>query len=244
MQSRISDDENITNYPPFLLLVSLTKLTLWSECVGGGDKQVKKRVLGIAVVLLAVAMLATPLVGTVMAGKGQEKLSIRLNVGSYDQTTGEVEKQWNSPKKTEGMGATRVSHYRGGDWGDPATHEGFMIVVDESGFDIEFDNNEIVYSCSYNAEARNVFFGQEAPPYIILMMKVDERWEINNGVYAGYIEISTAEKVYDYANFYEGIHTEGSFVGHGVINGQSVKLSGETGIDTSIYREGTVMGWP
>ena len=66
----------------------------------------------------------------------------------------------------------------------------------------------------------------------------------------GYIEISTAERVYDYLSMYEGLHTEGSFVGHGVVNGQNVKLSGEAGDDpatTGIYRvstDGMVIGEP
>jgi hypothetical protein len=47
-------------------------------------REVKKKVLVVAVALMAVAMLATPLVGTVMAGKGQEKLSFRLvMIGHY-----------------------------------------------------------------------------------------------------------------------------------------------------------------
>ena len=40
--------------------------------------EVNRKILGIAVFLLAVAMLATPFVGTVMAGKGQEKLSFEV----------------------------------------------------------------------------------------------------------------------------------------------------------------------
>jgi hypothetical protein len=42
--------------------------------------EVNRKILGIAVFLLAVAMLATPFVGTVMAGKGQEKLSFEIVV--------------------------------------------------------------------------------------------------------------------------------------------------------------------
>jgi hypothetical protein len=41
-------------------------------------RELNRKVLGIAVFLLAVAMLATPFVGTVMAGKGQEKLSFEV----------------------------------------------------------------------------------------------------------------------------------------------------------------------
>ena len=44
-------------------------------------RELNRKVLGIAVFLLAVAMLATPFVGTVMAGKGQEKLSFQIVLG-------------------------------------------------------------------------------------------------------------------------------------------------------------------
>jgi len=203
---------------------------------------VNRKVLVIFVAMMAVAMLATPLIGTVTAGKGQEKLSIRLDVGSYDTTTGTSDRTWNSPVKIPYPDyISRVLHSRGGDWGDPATHAGFAIVVDE---DIECDNDEILYSCSYDDNAINKAYGQEALPYVVMTIKVNERWEIDNGDYVGYIEVSTAEKVYDYLGLYAGFHVEGSFVGHGVINGQSVNLSGETGYDTGIFREGTVMGWP
>lgn len=200
----------------------------------------------LTVLALAVVLLATPYIGMVNAGKGEEKLSITLRVGSYAAGTESYDKVWNSPKKIELPEYGRVTHFRGADWGNPETHTGFSIVVDEGGLDIEFDNDDIAYSCSYDANARNALYGQEAPPYVILTIKVSERWEIDNGVYAGYIEISTAEKVYDYANLYEGIHAEGSFVGHGVVNGQSIKLAGESGMDpgtADVRRVGTVMGW-
>jgi len=198
------------------------------------------------VLVLAVVLLATPYVGMVSAGKGQERLSIMLDVGTYATGTESTYKIWNSPKKVELPEYTRVLHVRGSDWGDPATHAGFGIVVDEAGLDIEFDNEDIAYSNSYDAEFRNVLYGQEALPYIIMHIRVSERWEIDNGDYVGYIEILTVDIVYDYMNLYEGIHGSGSFVGHGLINGQNIKLSGETELDgtASPIRTGTVMGWP
>jgi hypothetical protein len=57
----------------FLFLVSLTKLTLESENVKGGENRMNRKVLVIAVALMAVAMLVTPLVGTVAANRGQNK---------------------------------------------------------------------------------------------------------------------------------------------------------------------------
>jgi len=204
---------------------------------------VNKKVLGFALASIFLVMLVAP----VIAGKGQEKLSIRLNIGSYDSTTATYGKVWNSPKKIELPEYGRITHMRGGDWGDPATHEDFMIVVDEGGVnEAILENDDITYSCSYDADFRNAMYGEEALPYVIMLIRVRETWVIDSDDYEGYIEILTVDKVLDYANLYEGIHGWGSFVGHGVINGQSVKLSGESIMDpvtTDVYREGTVMGW-
>lgn len=201
----------------------------------------KKKMLALALVLLAIPIMsAIP----VQAGKGQNRLSILFEVGSYDGGT--FDKLWNCPKKVLLPEYTRVMQIRGGDWGDPATHAGFLIVVDEGGLDIEFDDDEIAYSNSYDAKFRNAFYGQEALPYVIMNIRVRETWVIDTAEYEGYIEILTVDTVYDYANLYEGIHGEGSFVGNGEINGQKIKVSGVSLLDGSALptREGIVMGWP
>ena len=179
-----------------------------------------------------------------MAGMGQEELSISFVVGGYAEGTAVYEKIWNSPKKYEGLGAARMGHIRDGDWG--TTHTGFSIVVDDGGLkEVTFDNEEIGYSCVYDADFRTVTFGQAVPPNVIMHIRVTETWEIDNGAYEGYIEITTTEVVYDYLSMYEGISSKGSFVGHGVVNGQNIKLSGESGVGAGgIFREGMVMGWP
>lgn len=201
----------------------------------------KKKVL--VVLALAFVMLATPFVGTVMAGKGQERLSIRFELGPAGSGAYDEAKMWNCPKKVPLTEYARVFQMRGGTWGDPAEHAGFLIVVDETGLDIEFDDDDITYSCSYDATLRNAFYGQEVPPYVIMNIRVRETWEIVN---VGFIEILTVDKVTDYADLYEGIQGEGSFVGHGVINGQKIKVSGVSllGGSTIPTREGIVMGWP
>jgi len=57
-----------------------------------------------------------------MAGMGQEKLSIKFVVGSYDTATGSFDRVWDSPKKVEyPVEISRVLHNRGRDWGAPAT---------------------------------------------------------------------------------------------------------------------------
>ena len=46
----------------------------------GGERKVNKKVLGIALASIFLAMLATPLVGTVMAGKGQNKVDFQIHL--------------------------------------------------------------------------------------------------------------------------------------------------------------------
>ena len=203
-----------------------------------------KRKLLLTILALALVLLVTPFVGTVIAGKGQDRLSIRFELGPGGSGAYDEAKMWNCPKKVPLTEYTRVFQMRGGTWGDPAEHAGFLIVVDETDLDIEFDDDDIRYSCSYDATLRNAFYGQEVLPYVIMNIRVRDTWEIEN---VGFIEILTVDKAYDYANLYEGTHGEGSFVGHGVINGQNIKLSGATilEIGESVpHREGMVMGWP
>lgn len=197
----------------------------------------------LTVLALAVVLLATPHIGMASAGKGQEKLSIKFAVGSYEAGSNSYAKIWNCPQSVELPDYGRIIHIRGGDWG--SGHLGFRIAVDEAGLNIEFDNEEIEYSCSYDCEGHNMFYGQAVPPYVIMQIHVSETWVVDNGVYEARIDILTSETIYDYANLYEGIHSKGSFIGHGVINGQSIKLSGEAGLGAAgIFREGSVMGWP
>jgi len=202
----------------------------------------KKKAFAFALILLVVPIFsAIP----IQAGKGQNKLSIRFELGG----TGEgavYGKVWNSPKKIEMPEYGRVTHIRGGDWGDSATHSGFMLIVDEDGMDIEINNDEITYSCTYEADFINKAYGTEELPYVIMNIRVRETWVIDADGFEGYIELLTVDKVTDYANLYEGIAGEGSFAGHGQINGQSVMVKGVSILEgVSVpYREGTVMGWP
>ena len=189
----------------------------------------------IAVACLAVAMLATPMVGTVMAGKGQERLSIRLKVGG---SVGEADpgRVWFSPTKElppELGGDPNSMHARDVGWGVDST--GFLIVVDEGGASEEtFDDEDITYSCSYDI---NWFYDRGD-----LTIKVSEIWEIES---RGYIETLAVEVLYNVLNPDE-FYTKGIFVGHGEIDGYKIKLSGEAGADlaTGPFRKGTVMGWP
>jgi len=93
---------------------------------------------------LAVILLATPYVGMVSAGKGEEKLSIEFIVGS---SVGEYDpgKIWYSPQNVESFLDARVVHYRDQGWGVDST--GFLITVDEGGpFEEILDDEDITYS--------------------------------------------------------------------------------------------------
>ena len=187
----------------------------------------KKKFLALALILLAIPIMsAIP----VQAGKGQNRLSIKFQVGMFDETTGTVGREWNSPHDSA---KTNVYHIRDADWGDPTTHDGFSIVVDETGLNIEFDNDAITYSCYYDI---NWFYDRND-----LTIKVREMWEIKG---RGHIETLAVEVLYNLytADFY----SKGIFVGHGEIDGQKIKLSGEAGSDaaTGPFRIGTVIGWP
>jgi hypothetical protein len=208
--------------------------------IGGGEKM-KKKIFGIVFLIIALLILSSI---PVYAGYGQEKLSIKIEVGSTED--GSYDKYWNCGEKFVGP-YTRVSQLRSGNWGTSETHSGFLIVVDEGGvYEVTFDDDDITYSCSYDAKFRNVFFGQEALPYVIMQIRVRERFEIDNGDFVGYIENVIVDTVYDYANLYEGTNGGGSFVGHGEINGQKIKLSGDSILVGGLLpvREGMVMGWP
>lgn len=183
---------------------------------------------------LALILLIIPIVSAipVQAGKGQNRLSIKFQVGMFDQATGTVGREWNSPHDSA---EPNVFHMRDGDWGDPTTHMGFSIVVDEGGdFEETFDDENITYSCYYDL---NMFFNK---PVLCATIKVRETWDLGE---KGYIEILAVEYLYDlYGPDYYGA---GSFVGHGEIDGQKIKLSGEAGTGaTGPFRQGIVMGWP
>lgn len=198
-----------------------------------------KKVLGFALAFIFLAMLVAP----VMAGKGQNRLTIRFELGTYDGTTLTFDKIFNSPKKMiypDEM--SRVTHFRGMDWGDPATHEGFSIIVDDGGLNEEtFDDEDITYTCLYNAEAHNLNYG-EMVPYVQMVIKVKETWDLGE---RGYIEMKVVDHINDYANFNGEYFAAGSFVGQGVIDGQQIKVSGDSGdLGSGVFREGIVMGWP
>jgi hypothetical protein len=96
-------------------------------------REVKKKVLGIALVLLFVAMLATPIIGTVMAGKGQEKLDFLLHMEGT--TVPPPEKGW----VTKGG----IQHTHNLAW---EVRENFYIEIGEAGAVETIPKEELSYS--------------------------------------------------------------------------------------------------
>ena len=187
----------------------------------------------LVVLTLAVVLLATPFIGMVSAGKGQEKLSIRFKVGASSGTADPGRRWWSPHDSSPATGANSL-HYRDTGWGIDST--GFLIVVDGGGsLEETFDDEDITYSCSYDL---NMFFTKY--PDISATIKVSERWEIEG---RGYIETLAVETLHHYGT--PDYYGQGTFVGHGEIDGQKVILSGEAGASpTGPFRLGTVMGWP
>jgi hypothetical protein len=195
-----------------------------------------KKALLIAVTLMAVAIMAIPMVGIAQAGNGQEKLSIRFQVGKSSGAA-DPGRVWTSPHDTNPYaGETNVYHQRDAGWGDAST--GFLIIVDEGGAnEAAFDDEDITYSCSSDV---NLFFSKY--PDIGATIKVRETWNLGE---KGYIEILAVEYLYHYGSPY--YYGEGTFVGHGEIDGQKIVLSGEAGVGggaSGPFRIGAVMGWP
>lgn len=180
-------------------------------------------------------MMTFSFLGAVQAEKVQDRLEIKFQIGGIGndnpEPAGDVilsPKDALVPPKLKEL---NVFHQIGVGWDPDAT--GFMIIVDEGGLNLVFDDDDITYSCSYSFNY-NMKTG-DAP------IKVKETWII--GGY-GFIEILAVESLYNIGT--EDYYGSGMFVGHGEIMGQMVKLSGEAGAEppTGPFRIGTVMGWP
>jgi hypothetical protein len=96
-------------------------------------REVNKKVLGLALVLLFVAMLSTPIIGTVMAGKGQEKLDFLLHMEGT--TVPPPEKGW----VTKGG----IQHAHNLAW---EVREDFYIEIGEAGAVETIPKEELSYS--------------------------------------------------------------------------------------------------
>jgi hypothetical protein len=199
-------------------------------------KNVNKKILVIVVALMAVAMMASPLVGMVYAGKGEEKLPIEFYVGGLPGS----QNLWFSPNSDNPDVDPQVGHVRGATW-NTAVPIPFKILVGEAGSVETITNAYIVYSLLDQVSNRNLKTNDAT-------LKIREVWMIYSDTdhtnLRGTIEILAVETLTDVGGpNYSG---QGSFVAHGTIDGQAIKLSGEAGITLppGPFRIGTVMGWP
>jgi hypothetical protein len=210
-----------------------TQLHFRKEGKGGKEEViiVNRKIL-LTVLTLAVVLLATPYIGMVSAGKGQEKLSIRFQVGASSGTADPGKRWWSPPNGIPPL-EVNVLHYRDTGWGIDST--GFLVVVDEGGPQEETFDEEITYSCEMDL---NMFFTQY--PQIDATIKIRELWVIES---RGYIETVAVEILHNYGT--PDYYGAGTFVGHGVIDGEKIVISGEAGASsTGPFRLGIVMGWP
>jgi hypothetical protein len=189
-------------------------------------REVNRKVLGMAVVLMAVAMLTTPVVGIAKAGKGQEKQYFKIYlVGLPDQSTGEI--RW-TPDPITGP----IKHGRDVEWD----------LVDVFAVTIGSDTitEGISYSCKICADYNSVTSkGIQRIREIITFSDIDGE--------EGTLEILAIGKLGD-----EGA----TFTGHGTGALEGVKVGGTTWgslipwsgggppVRLEVTREGTVRGWP
>ena len=193
--------------------------------------EVNRKILGIAVTLLAVAMLATPLVGTVSAGKGQEKLDFLLHMEGTNLPP--PEKGWLT------NGGTR--HIQGLTW---VVREDFYIEIGLGGAVETITKECLSYSglmdlMSHTIKGFYVLTVRETITIYTDASKTTER---------GTIEILT-----------QGMNPGGNGLmvnGHGTGEFEGIKITGITATVSipnpfppptnllGIDRAGTVMGWP
>ncbi len=186
-------------------------------------REVTRKVLLIAVALMAVAMLATPLVGMVQAGKGQEKLDFLLHM--VGETAPPPEKVWL---------ADSTQHVHDLPWvvtGD------FYIEIGEAGA-VETIPKECL---SYSGSLVVLMVNQKQGFYLTqvretITIYTDDTQTAERGT----IEILTL-----------GTNPAGNGAmvnGFGTGEFEDVKITGTTtgtpGPPLTLDRAGTVMGWP
>jgi hypothetical protein len=179
---------------------------------------VNKKVLVMAVALIAIAMLATPFVGCVIAGKGQEKEYFKLYVvGAPDDTTGEI---WWTPDPVTGP----MKHGRNVEWG-------FTLVLQVTIGDTTYSSPDVSYSCTIDAD------------YNVVTLVGHQRVRETVTFYC-FSEPATLEILTIGSLVHEGV----VFTGHGTGALEGVKVHGTTWAillpPLAVTREGTVMGWP
>jgi hypothetical protein len=186
------------------------------ENVRGGDTLKRKIIL--TFFLLAGVLLATPNVGMVSAGEGQQKEYFKLYiVGAPDQTTGEI--FW-IPDSVTGP----IKHGRNVEWG-------FTAVLQVMIGDTTYNSPDVSYSCTIDAD------------YNVATLVGHQRVRETVTFYC-FSEPTTLEILTIGSLAEEGV----VFTGHGTGALKGVKVHGTTWAillpPLAVTREGTVMGWP
>jgi hypothetical protein len=172
----------------------------------------------LTVLVLASVLLATPYVGMVSAGEGQEKEYFKLYiVGAPDQTTGEI--SWTPDPVTGPM-----KHGRNVEWG-------FTAVLQVTIGDTTYSSPDVSYSCTIDAD------------YDAVTLVGHQRVRETVTFYC-FSEPTTLEILTIGSLAEEGV----VFTGHGTGALKGVKVHGTTWAvllpPLAVTREGTVMGWP
>ena len=196
-----------------------------------------KKMLGVFVSLLAVVLLASLLVGTVFAGKGQTRQSFELSYKEWPISTNGPDSHA-SPKGSEGADV-RTFHGRDCTHDSPILESAITIgVIPEERFTITGREG----GCNYEFNSKTMMVIHRATENLTLSSDQTVR---------GTIVLSIIEKI-DWASL--TMDCEGTFVGFGTGIFEDVKIVGTTssglvddlvwGYCIQITLAGTVMGWP
>ena len=193
-----------------------------------------RKALVIAVVLIAVAMLATPLVGLAKAGQGQEKLDFVLHLEGLPDTA-VSDRSWV---------AGSTSHNRGAAWnvwkdayvyiGEDGAVE--MITKAYLSYDCELDSNRNVKAGFFILGARETITIWEDTAQTVRRGTLELLSLSNNpaGSGANFVGFGTGE--------FEGVKVQGISAPLAIIPDPNPIPPSPYLL--SLYREGTVMGWP
>jgi len=187
---------------------------------------VNKKVSGLALVSIFLVMLATPLVGTAIAGKGQEKLDFRFHLDGAPVPMS-FDKIWVVGNEDS------IVQIRGLNWAGE-----FFIEIGTGGSVETIDNDYLDYQASMDLMMNN-----KQGFFVITVREVISIYSSDTlhdeTTLRGTLEIQ--------AQGYNPAGTGANFVGFGTGDFEGVKVSGVTTalIPGAIMdRVGTVMGWP
>jgi hypothetical protein len=186
---------------------------------------VKKRVVAISVTLITLALLATPMLGLVQAGKGQERQYFKIHViGLPNDSIADL-------RLTPDPATGPMKHGRDAEWG--------ILDVLEVTIGDDTITEGISYSCNICADYNSVTFkGVQRIRETITFSDIDGE--------KGTLEILAIGKLGDAGATFTGQGTgilEGIKV-EGTTWAELISWPGMPPVRLDVTREGTVMGWP